>query len=83
MSERPSFLNQPAALVERDRELQQELRTQASEAGVVLSKDSRRLDFIERSIEATEKGLKETDKAGRAALKERLTFLREERARLL
>jgi len=82
VTKRPEFLNQNAKLKKRDRELQKQLQVKAKESDVVLSKDSRRLDFIERSIEETEKGLKETDKAGRAALKERLKFLRKEYARL-
>ncbi len=81
-SKRPEFLNQNAKLKKQDLELQKQLQVKATESGVVLSKDSRLLDFIERSIEVAEQGLKETDKAGRAALKERLKFLRKEYARL-
>ncbi|MGI9065976.1 MAG: hypothetical protein ACR2HX_06180 [Pyrinomonadaceae bacterium] len=82
ISKRPEFLNQPAKLKKQDLDLQKQLQVKAKESGVVLSKDSRLLDFIERSIEGAEQGMKETDEVGRAALKERLKFLREEYARL-
>jgi hypothetical protein len=82
MSERPDFLNQPAKLRERDSELQAKLKAEAAARGVVPTKDSRRTDFVDRSIAETKRLLRETDNAGRAGLKGRLKFLREERARL-
>ena len=82
MSERPDFLNQPAKLRQRDADLQERLKQEAAARGAVQTKDARRQDFIERSIAETQKGLRETDNAGRAQLEGRLTFLREELARL-
>ena len=82
MSDRPAFLKQPAQLKQQDRELQERLKAEAIARGVVPTKDSRRLDFINRSIAETKKHLRETDNKGRAEVKGRLAFLREERARL-
>lgn len=82
MPERPDFLNQPAKLRKRDREEQKRLRDEAAARGVVPSKDSRKRDFIERSIAETEARLKRKNIEGREQLKARLAFLREERERL-
>lgn len=82
MSARPDFLNQPAKLRKRDHELQKKLKAEAAARGVVPSKDTRKQDFLERSIAEVEKRLKQKNIAGREELKGRLTFLREELNRL-
>jgi hypothetical protein len=80
---RPNFLDQPAKLRKHDRELQKQLQAEATDRGVVPTKDSRRLDFIERSIVEIETHLRKRKISDRAMLKERLKFLRDEHARLL
>jgi hypothetical protein len=83
MSERPDFLIQPAKLRKRDRELQEKLKEEVRARGVVPTKDSRRTDFIDRSIAEIEQHLRKKNISDRAMLKQRLAFLREERARML
>jgi len=81
--ERPQFLSQPARLRQHDRDLQEQLRVEAEARGVVQTKDSRRLDFIDRSIAEVEAHLRKRKIENRALLKERLNFLKAERAKSL
>ena len=80
---RPEFLNQPAHLQKRDAQVQAQLRAEAQARGAVLGKEARRTDFIDRSIAELETHLRKKNLPDRAALKERLQFLRNERDRLL
>jgi hypothetical protein len=82
MSARPDFLIQPAKMKKADRELQRRLQEEARAAGVVPTKDSRRQDFLERSINEVEAHLRKKKIDNREHLKERLKFLKGELARL-
>jgi hypothetical protein len=77
-SEARANLEEQLSALCAQRNEQQNLRTK-----MLSGKPARDLEFIERSIVETKRALRETDNAGRAGLKGRLTFLRQERERLL
>lgn len=79
---RPDFLNQPAKLRKKDRELQEQLKKDAAARGVVPSKDSRRRDFLERSIKENRRHMRGADADVKIVLKQRNKFLRDELKRL-